>query len=77
MGLPPAPGVYAKRRCPECTGANDLLEWRQSIDLGRAGYGDFVPPANFYAHYFRCRVAGASLRIPIAPAISTNRSCSC
>src|SRR5688572_5976205 len=44
--LPLAPSVYAKRCCPECTGANDFLEWRQSIDLGGAAFGDFVPPAN-------------------------------
>ena len=66
MGRPPEPGGYAKRRCPECTGPNDFLEWRQSIDLGGDQFGDFVPPAHYYAHYFRCRRCGYDLRLETA-----------
>jgi len=59
----PAPGVYAKRRCPECTGVNDFLEWRQTIPLWEQRFGDFVPAAHHYAHYFRCRRCGYDLRL--------------
>ena len=65
----PAPDKYAKRRCPECTGDNDFLEWRQSIHLGESGgFGDLVPPAHFshYAHYYRCRRCGYDLRLETA-----------
>ena len=53
---------FLKRRCPECTGPNDFLEWRQTIDLGFNEFGDFVPPQNWWAHDFRCRRCGYDYR---------------
>ena len=53
---------FLKRRCPECTGPNDFLEWRQTIALGSDGFGDLVPPRNWWVHYFRCRRCGYDYR---------------
>jgi hypothetical protein len=57
--------AFAKRRCPECTGDNDFLEFRESILLP-GGFGDFVPQSRLYAHYFRCRRCGYDLRLETA-----------
>jgi rubredoxin len=51
---------YAARRCPECTGPNDLLTWQGTkSDIRGGGWGDFVPASRLvFTHNYKCIVCG-------------------
>ena len=50
------------RRCPECTGPNDFLEFRRTMDLGCDALGDFVPVRMRFAHLYHCKRCGFDCR---------------